>query len=52
MAKGTGGKRKTKSGNRAKYAAVKDLALRKGTDVKGGGINRLVVTDGSIKAKV
>lgn len=52
MATTAGGKRKAKSAKRTKQATVKDLASRKGSAVKGGGINRLVVTDGHINAKV
>jgi hypothetical protein len=51
MASATG-KGKTKSAKRAKRTVVKDLAPRKGGEVKGGGINRIVVTDGKISAKI
>jgi hypothetical protein len=50
-ARGTG-KDKTRSQKRSKQVAVKDLSPRRGGEVKGGGINRIVVTNGSINAKL
>ncbi len=50
MKKATSRTAKAKSTRRAKSPTLKDLAPRK--TVKGGGINRIVVTDGNIKASM
>jgi hypothetical protein len=45
------GKGNVKSRKRSRGSVVKDLSPRNESKVKGGGINRIVVTDGSISAK-